>query len=127
MMYWDSSFYWALFKRRLPVMALFLLLFSGLGLVTAFKLPETYSTSARLLLEAPQIPENMVASIVQTGGAEQLEVIEQRLMTRANLIDIANRFDVFENLSEMAPDRVTAAMRDATQIRRRGGSRTLPQ
>ncbi|MRU15663.1 chain length-determining protein [Roseovarius sp. A21] len=121
----DLGFYWALFKRRLPVMALFVLLFSGLGLVTAFKLPETYSTSARLLFEAPQIPENMVASTVQTDAAEQLQVIEQRLMTRANLIDIANRFDVFANMREMEPDRVTAAMRDATQIRRRGGGRAM--
>jgi|SRR6056297_564058 len=124
-MNFDLGFYWALFKRRLPVMALFVLLFSGLGLVTAFKLPETYSTSARLLFEAPQIPEYMVASTVQTDAAEQLQVIEQRLMTRANLIDIANRFDVFANLREMEPDRVTAAMRDATQIRRRGGGRAM--
>lgn len=120
-MNFDLGFYWALFLRRLPVMTLFVLLFSGLGLVTALKLPETYSTSARLLFEAPQIPNSMVTSTVQTGAAEQLEVIEQRLLTRANLIDIANRFDVFENLRVMAPDRVSEAMRQATHIRRWSG------
>lgn len=122
-MNFDLGFYWALFLRRLPVMALFVLLFSGLGIVTALKLPETYSTSARLLVEAPQIPTSMVTSIVQTGPAEQLAVIEQRLMTRANLIDIANRYNVFENMRDMEPDNVTARMKDATQIRRRAAGR----
>lgn len=118
----DFGFYWALCLRRFPMMILFVLLFSGLGLVTAFKLPDTYSTSAKLLFEAQQIPENMVASTIQTGAAEQLDVIQQRLMTRANLIDIANRFDVFEDLREMEPDRVYAAMREATTVRRRSGA-----
>ena len=51
-MNFDFGFYWALLLRRLPVMALFTLLFSGLGIVTALKLPETYSTSARLLIQS---------------------------------------------------------------------------
>mgnify|MGYP000090944187 CR=1 FL=1 len=122
-MNFDFSFYWTLFVRRLPMMTLFMLLFSGLGVVAALNLPETYSTSARLLLEAPQIPDSMVRSTVQTNGAEQLDVIEQRLMTRANLIDIANRFDVFEDLRDMEPDNVEAAMRAATSIQRRGAGR----
>lgn len=122
-MNFDLRFYWALFLRRLPVMTLFVLLFSGLALVAALKLPATYSTSARLLFEASQIPDSMVTSMVQIDAAEQLEVIEQRLMTRANLIDIANRFNVFEEMREMEPDSVVARMREATQIRRRSGGR----
>ena len=122
-MNFDLGFYWALFLRRFPVMTMFVLLFSGLGLVTAFKLPETYSTSARLLFEAPQIPASMVNSTVQTGAGEQLDIIEQRLMTRANMIDLANRFNVFENIREMEPDSVVDAMRSATSIRSRDGTR----
>lgn len=123
-MNFDFVFYRSLVLRRLPVMILFVLLFSGLGLATALKLPETYSTSARLLLEGSQIPSNMIPSTVQTGGDEQLAVIEQRLLTRANLIDIANRFDVFENIREMEPDSIFARMREATRIRRSAGGRS---
>lgn len=120
-MNFDLRFYWALFLRRLPVMALFVLVISGLGIVTALKLPETYSTSARLLVEAPQIPDSMVASTVQTAASEQLDIIQQRLLTRANLIDIANRFNVFKNIREMEPDDVVEAMRKSTRIRRTSG------
>lgn len=117
----DLRFYWALFLRRLPVMMIFALLCAGLGIVTAFKLPETFSTSARLLVEAPQIPERMVATMVQTEAVEQLDIIQQRLMTRANLVDIAHRFKVLENLSAMEPDKVVEAMQKATAIRRSAG------
>ena len=117
----DISFYWKLFMRRLPVMMLFVLLCSGLGVITAMKLPKVWATSARLLLEAPQIPDNMVTSTVQTDATEQLDIIQQKLLTRANLIDIANRFRVFSNISEMNPDVVFSEMRNAVQIKRSAG------
>lgn len=121
-MSFDLVFYWKLFWRRLPVMLVFILVCSTLGVITAMKLPETWSSSARMLVEAPQIPANMVASTVQIGAVEQLDIIQQKLMTRANLIDIADKFDVFENFSAMGPDNVVQAMNAATRIRRTAGS-----
>lgn len=117
----DLSFYWRLLLRRLPVMMLFVLGCASLGVITALKMPDTYATSARLLLEAPQIPENMVNSNIQTSAAEQLDIIQQKLLTRANLIDIANRFRVFPNIGEMNPDIVYEEMRNATRIARSAG------
>lgn len=117
----DIGFYRSLVLRRLPVMTLFFLLSSGLGIATALKLPETYSTSARLLLQAPQIPASMVPTTVQTGAAEQLEIIGQRLVTRSNLIDIANRFDVYSDIRNTQPDTIVSRMREATEIQRRTG------
>lgn len=120
-MNFDLTFYWKLLMRRLPVMTIFVLLGSGLGVITALKLPETWSTSARLLVESPQIPDEMVRSTIQTDAVEQLDIIEQRLLTRANMIDIANRFNVFEDLRNMEPDTVVEEMRAATRIRRTAG------
>ena len=117
----DLFFYWKLFLRRLPVMMLFVLVCSGLGVITAMKLPETWSTSATLLLESPQIPEDMVNSTIRTDATEQLDIIEQKLLTRANLIDIAQKFRVFTNIGEMNPDTVLQQMRQATRIRRTAG------
>ena len=117
----DFRFYWALLLRRTPMMALFVLLCSGLGVITALKLPETFYTAARLLVEQAQISDEMVASTVQTDAVEQLDIIEQRLLTRANLIDIANRVNVFEDIRAMNPDAVVEAMKAATRIRRTAG------
>lgn len=116
-MTFDLKFYWALFIRRLPVMAALFLFCAGIGAALAIKLPTTYSASARMLVEAPQISD--LPGQIQTSRAEQLEVIQQRLMTRANLIDIANRRNVFE--PGMSPDAIVSAMRGATDIDRSSG------
>jgi polysaccharide chain length determinant protein (PEP-CTERM system associated) len=117
----DISFYWHLFWRRLPVMMLLILICSTVGVITALKLPETWSTSARLLVEEPQIPANMVSGTVQVDPVQQLDVIQQKLLTRANMIDIANRFRVYTDIREMEPDTVVTQMRRDTRIRREIG------
>jgi uncharacterized protein involved in exopolysaccharide biosynthesis len=117
----DLYFYWKLFLRRLPVMALLVTVCAALGGFTAIRLPATYSTSARLLVEDPQIPDSMVASTVSTSAIEQLDIIQQRLTTRANVIDIANQYNVFQNITQISPDDVVAQMRDATNIRLSSG------
>jgi polysaccharide chain length determinant protein (PEP-CTERM system associated) len=120
-MNFSLKFYWSLVLRRLPVMTAIILVCSVVAVIAALKLPPTYSTAARLLVEAPQIPDNMVASTIQTDASEQLQVIEQQLMTRANLIDIANKFEVFEDLRSLSPDRVVKSMRERTRIYRSSG------
>ena len=120
-MSFSFRFYLGLLMRRLPVMMALIMIGSVLGIVTALQTPPVYSTSARLLVEAPQIPEGMATSLVETSATEQLSIIEQRLLTRANLLDIANKFNVFENIEEMSPDDVFARMRTRTIIRRTGG------
>ena len=117
----DFTFYLKLFIRRLPVMALFVIVATSLGVISALKLPETWVSSARLLVEAPRIPANMVRSTVQTNAVEQLDIIQQRMTTRANLIDIANKHNVFESIRSMEPDTVVRQMRSATKIRRIAG------
>lgn len=121
-MNFDLYFYWKLFLRRFPVMLLLVTVCGGLGVFSALRVPETFATAARMLVEAPQIPNSMVQSTVQTGAVEQLDIIQQRLLTRANLIDIANRFDVYADLRDTEPDEIVARMKRDTQIRRSAGS-----
>jgi len=117
----DIGFYWKLFLRRFPVMALLFTLCAGLGVFTALRTPEYFNTAARLLVEEPQIPSSMVASTVNTNATEQLDIIEQQLLTRANLIDIANQFEVYTDLSTAEPDTIVERMKEDTRIRRSAG------
>lgn len=117
----DIKFYLRLLLRRSPVMIILILLASAVGAAMAMRLPATYQTSARLLVEDAQIPDNVVRSTIQTTQVEQLEIIQQRLLTRANLIDIANKHRVFPNAGEMTPDEIVKEMRQKTRIRRVSG------
>jgi polysaccharide chain length determinant protein (PEP-CTERM system associated) len=115
------KFYLTLVWRRLPAMLLIVLIVSGIGVAVAVQLPERYSTSARLLVESAQIPGALAASTVQTSAGEQLEVIQQRLMTRANLLEIARKYDVFDDVSSMTPDAIVSEMRRDSTIRTTSG------
>lgn len=115
------KFYLALLWRRLPFMVLTVIVVAGLGVAVAVQAPTVYSTSARLLVEAAAIPDNLAPSTVQTDAAEQLDLVQQRLLTRANLIDVANKFDVFPDVSSMTPDTVVEEMRRKTQVRSTSG------
>lgn len=114
-------FYWSLLMRRMPAMMALFLVCSCLAVVTAFQLPPTFESTARLQVDPPQIPDEMVVSMVQTEAAEQLQLIQEQLMTRANLIEIAQKYQVFDNMSTLNPDRVVQGMRDSTRIFRSGG------
>ena len=115
----DLRFYWSLLMRRLPVMLALFIICSAFGAAWAIRAPATYSTSARLLVENPRILESRDSS---AGSAnEMLQVIEQQLMTRANLIDVANKLNVFGQNNTLSVDEKLDEMRANTTIRRTGG------
>ena len=89
------KFYLSLFLRRLPYFVLILGVGSALGFTLASVLPPVYVAEANLLVEAEQIPDSMAASTVRTQATEQLQIIQQRIMTRANLLELANRLQVY--------------------------------
>ena len=119
----ELKFYFLLLKRRLPIMLAFIVVFCAIGVFMAMTLPPKYRANARLLVESPQISSEMAITTVQTSADKQLQIIEQRLMTRANMIDIANKFGVFENGSQMQPDEVFEAMADRVDISVSSGNR----
>jgi uncharacterized protein involved in exopolysaccharide biosynthesis len=113
----DLRFFWSLLLRRLPVMLALLIICAVFGTAWALRAPSTYSASAQLLVEEPQI------SVERTEEADiaTLQVIEQQLMTRVNLIDIANKLNVFSGEPEMNPDEKVERMRSQTNIRSTAG------
>lgn len=117
----DLKYYLAIFRRRFHYFALALVAVLAVAGTAALKLPPTYTSQARLLLESPQIPNSLAAPTVNTAALEQLQIFEQRLMTRQNLLEIARRFQVFSGIATMTPDRIVDAMRDSTQIRNSTG------
>lgn len=114
----DLRFYWSLLMRRLPVMLALLLICTVFGAVSAIRAPSTYFTASRLLVEGAQITEGRDAA---TSAGETLQIIEQRLMTRANMIDVANKLNVFSADNTMSADQKVARMTANTVVRRFNG------
>ncbi|GIT93294.1 LPS biosynthesis protein [Jannaschia sp. AI_61] len=93
----DLKFYASLFLRRLHWFLLFLIIGTAAGVTLAKVLPPVYVATARLLVESEQIPGELAQSTVQTEATEQLQIIQQRILTRDTLLDMANRLNIYAN------------------------------
>lgn len=96
----DFKFYLAIFWRRFPYFLILLSLGTVIGLFVALTQKPVYVAQARLIVESQQIPDDLAASTVRTDASEQLQIIQQRIFTRDNLLDIADRLGVYDDVDE---------------------------
>ena len=117
----EIRYYLTLFWRRLPVFLVVSLSIASAGFATAALLPATFTARGLLLVEAPQIPSNLAQSTVSIDAQQQLAIVQRRLMTRANLLEIAREYNVYEDIRGLSPDEIVERMRNDTFIRGSGG------
>ncbi len=122
----DFRYYWSIFSRRLPYFLIVASVISAASVIVAMALPPAYVSSMKLIVESPRIPDQLAESIVRTPAQEQLQLMQQRLLTRANLLEIANDQRVFANQSEMTADRIVQAMRSRTEVKPSGRRAAVP-
>ncbi len=109
-------YYSSIFLRRFPYFLIIASAVSAVAIIIAVNLPATYVAQMRLIVESPQIPTNLAASTVTTPAQEQLQIVEQRLLTRPVLLDIARKFEVLPDQSEASPDEIVNALSSQTRI-----------
>jgi uncharacterized protein involved in exopolysaccharide biosynthesis len=89
------SFYWALFKRRWAYFVIPFVLISSVGVGAAYLWPAAYLSEGKILVQSQQIPSELVRSTVTSAAQERIQVIQQRTLTRDNLIAIADKFQLY--------------------------------
>lgn len=122
----DLKYLMLVFLRRIHYFIFVFVIVTAAAVTLAFTLPPVFQSEARLLLEGPKIPVEM-GSIEGSADLETLQKIESRLLTRANYIDIANKFRVFEGMSQMSPDQIVEAMAANTAVLKQAGRDQAPQ
>ena len=74
-------------------------------------------SEGKILVQSQQIPTELVRPTVTSAAQEQIQVIQQRTMTRDNLIAIADKFQLFpDKRTLMSPTELVALMRKKTKI-----------
>lgn len=104
-------------RRRWALMLAIIVTVSTAAVAVAFMLPAVYQSSARILVESQQIPDALARSTITSDAAERLQLIEQRLMTRQNLIDLVERLNLFADQPDLTPGEKVAQLRSSTSIR----------
>jgi len=123
----DLRFYVSLFMRRIHYFLFILFLGSAIGITLATVLPPVFKANAKLIVESEQIPDELAATTVQTETTEQLQIIQQRILTRDSLLEMANRLRIYEGaagevVERIPADEIVEDLRERITIRTTGGS-----
>jgi uncharacterized protein involved in exopolysaccharide biosynthesis len=112
------SFYWELFKRRVLYFLIPFLVFSAGGVAVALLWPATYYSSGTILVTTQQIPTELVRPTVTTLANERIQVIQQRVLTRDNLVAVVAKFGLYPNRRELvSTTELTELMRKSILIK----------
>lgn len=93
----------ATIKRRMPLGLTVLGVLLVVTAALALGLPSYYKSRAVILIEAQEIPQDLVRSLI-TGYADQrMQVIAQRVLTNSNLSSIVEKYDLYKEERERDP------------------------
>lgn len=107
----------AILKRRKWALLITLGLLSVITIMTAFLYPATYRSTATILIEQQEIPQDFVRSTITTFADQRLQIIQQRVMTYTNLFQIIDKFNLYPEMLETEPREVVLEeIRDAISL-----------
>lgn len=89
------AYYWDLLKRRWLYFFIPFTVIACAGVAVALLWPPTYLSEGKILVQSQQIPSELVRPTVTSAAQERIQVIQQRTMTRDNLVAIADKFQLF--------------------------------
>jgi uncharacterized protein involved in exopolysaccharide biosynthesis len=113
----QPAYYLGLLRRRWPYFLIpFVSVLLAGGAVT-YLWPATYFSEGKILVQSQQIPTELVRPTVTSAAQERIQVIEQRTMTRDNLLAIVDKFKLFPNQSAlMSPTQTVETMKKRIKI-----------
>ena len=68
-----------------------------IGILLVFYLPRIYQTTTFILVKPQRVPEKYVSSIVSADIESRIHTISQQILSRTNLENIINQFNLFSN------------------------------
>jgi uncharacterized protein involved in exopolysaccharide biosynthesis len=86
--------YFDIVKRRFFYFLFPFGIISILGLYVAAIQKPSYLSEGKILVESPIAPD-LVKLIATTPASERIQVVQQRILTRENLLSVANKFGLF--------------------------------
>jgi len=69
-------------------------------LLLALLLPPTYRSTAIILIEQQEIPQELVRSVITSFADQRVQVISQRVMTTQNLLGLIDRYKLYPDLRQ---------------------------
>ena len=110
--------YFAIAKRRLLYLFVPFVVILVLGsLVVAIQRP-LYQAAGKVLVETQDIPADLVRPTITDTANQRIQVIQQRIMTRDNLLELVKKFGLFPSQQRwMTSSQLLDLMRERTKLK----------
>ncbi len=113
----DFKDYLKIIKRRTKYLVIPFVVISILSILLSVLLPSVYRSMATILIEEQEIPSDLVRSTVTTFADQRIQIISQRIMTRANLMDIIKKYDLYpKERKTKSEERILEKMRERIRV-----------
>ena len=104
-------------KRKFYALIPFVGVFA-IGFAVAMMWPPTFLSEGKILVESQQIPVDLVRPTVTATAAERIATIQQRVMTRDNLLKIVDKYQLFaDQRDRLSRTELLDVMRENTVIK----------
>jgi succinoglycan biosynthesis transport protein ExoP len=110
-------------RRKWPMILVFLGVMTAVASTVTF-LPDVYRSTATVIIERQQIPDELVRSTVTSGLEVRLQTITQEILSRTRLEDLIQKFGLYGDIGRDQPhDAVLERMRKDIRIELNRGDR----
>jgi uncharacterized protein involved in exopolysaccharide biosynthesis len=114
----DLSYFLGIIKRRLAYFLIPFLVILMVGSAIVVIQRPVFRAEGKILVESPEIPADLVRPTITELAEERIQVIQQRLMARDNLLAIVNKYNLFpRERSWMSGTDLLDMMRERTEIK----------
>lgn len=93
----DLRDYLGAFRRRRSSILITSAVILAASVLAALLWPPTYRSTATILIEEQEVPPDLVRSTITSYAAQRIQQINARVMTRANLMQIVEKYDLYRN------------------------------
>jgi uncharacterized protein involved in exopolysaccharide biosynthesis len=130
----DPSHYFKILKKRKFYILVPFILVAAAGFAVVMLWPPTYLSEGKILVESQQIPTDLVRPTVTATARERVQVIEQRVMTRDNVLAIMDKYQIFADrrdtlsrteLLDLMRENIRIKPVEVDQLRGREGRSTI--
>src|SRR5712675_125096 len=113
----QPAYYLGVLRRRWPYFVVPFTSVLLIGIAVTYLWPATYFSEGKILVQSQQIPTELVRPTVTSAAQERIQVIEQRTMTRENLLAMIEKFQLFpEKRTLMSASQLVELMRKNAKI-----------
>jgi len=103
-------------RRRKSILSVVLVVFSA-SVIAALIWPPVYRSSATILIEEQEIPAELIQSTITSYATQRIQTISQRVMTRANLMEIIDKYDLYHRKRKFeTTEEILERMRDDVKV-----------